>query len=109
MRSDTIVAYMFRADLYCPKHISEALAQSGFAVAPGELHHAEAAETMLDDLARIHRIDREREETFDSGEFPKVCFRDQVRSGDDYPLADEFNDGVETADRCGIGGEVLAP
>jgi hypothetical protein len=72
MRYDTIAAYIFAADIYCPEHISEALASHGFAVAPGELGNAEAAETMLDDLARTLGIDREAEETFDSGEFPKV-------------------------------------
>jgi hypothetical protein len=72
MRFDSIAAYMFAADIYCPEHISEALASHGFPVAPGELGNAEAAETMLDDLARVRGIDREREETFDSGEFPKV-------------------------------------
>lgn len=74
-----IWAYTFAADLWCPEHIAEALANHGFPVTPGELGNASAAEIMLDELSRVNAsasgagaIDRDDESTFDSDDFPKV-------------------------------------
>lgn len=81
-----IAGYVYRAAIYCPRHIAAALARDGFPVSPGEIDNAEAAEVMLDDLAstfgvprpargcpsRRARVDRDDERSFDSDEFPKV-------------------------------------
>lgn len=78
MTYGTIHSYLYRADVYCPQHIAEALAAYGEPVAPGELDNADAAESMLDDLAGLNGIDREDERTFDSGVFPKVILYEQA-------------------------------
>ena len=99
MRTDTIVGYSFRADIYCPEHIVPAL---GRGTMP-----AYAAEEELDAIAAETGIDRGDESSFDSDDFPKVAFRDQVRGMADYPLIDD-EDGCETADRCATCHRLLA-
>jgi hypothetical protein len=76
-----IVAYGYNADIYCPRCIIAALptaeggAFDGWALAPGVRM---STEDNLDKLADAFGIDREDERSFDSGEFPKVVFRDIV-------------------------------
>ena len=76
MRTDTIVGYSYRADIYCPEHIVGAL-KGRDDVAPAGFDME--AEHLLDQVAAYNLIDREDESSFDSDDFPKVAFRDQVR------------------------------
>lgn len=91
MRPDDLVGYQFRADFYCEEHI---LPEMGAEPKPGNV------ELGLEWLADERGIERENESSFDSGDFPKVLFRD----------AAEPYDGVEedTSTRCGNCGKVLA-
>ena len=76
-QSDDITAYTYKADIVCPLCIIDAL-PSGLEdldFAPGDV------ETALDAIAKLQGIDRCDETTYDSGEFPKVIFRDQVEDG----------------------------
>lgn len=84
MRTDDIVAYVARADLYCP---TCTLRRFG-----GIDAHVESTESALDMAAATLGIDRQDERSFDSGLFPKVVFRDQI----------------EPEDRCGECGQSLA-
>lgn len=95
-RTDDIVGYTYRADLYCPGCILEAMVRHGDA-SPAVRDFTESVESTLDHLADCMALDRSDERTFDSGDFPKVVFRDSlVSEGDDaYP------------ERCGSCGEVL--
>jgi hypothetical protein len=70
-----VVGYSFRADTYCPEcTVLEVLKLRGIE-GHGLSYYVEEA---LNLLARFEGIDREDELTFDSGDFPKVIFRDQV-------------------------------
>ena len=104
MRTDTIVGYSYRADIYCPEHIVGAL-RGRDDVAPAGFDME--AEHLLDQVAAYNLIDREDESSFDSDDFPKVAFADQVRGMADYPLVDD-EDGCETADRCATCHRLLA-
>ena len=81
MRSDTIVGYTFAAAQFCPEHIVAQLTTN-----PGDTGHAGAAignpEAHLDLLARLAGVNRHDEDTFDTGEFPKVIFYDQTTPDD---------------------------
>lgn len=68
-----IVGYAYCADTYCADCIGARLTPNG--------HNrvtAQSAEALLDALAAGAGVDRENEATFDSGDFPKVLFRDQA-------------------------------
>lgn len=79
MHLDTIVAYTYRADVYCPACVA-----SMFTTDDSYLDVPDAdAETLLDYFARRLGIDRENEWGFDSENFPKVVFADQVFPGPD--------------------------
>jgi hypothetical protein len=71
MKSD-IVAYVYQADIYCPRCI---LAQ---ATNPVEVVFAERAgkdaEAALDLAAQRRGINRSDERSYDSDQFPKVVF-----------------------------------
>ena len=119
-RPDDLVAYMYQADLYCPRCIiGELSGRSPHAIdGPTALAGVEAA---LDAHARLHGIDRMVEWTFDSGEFPKVVFRHELASCEHCQGAGTVEilygprgrqylgrdvrcgecDGAGTADRCG--------
>lgn len=101
----TLAAYSYRADIYCGECIIEKLIETKEA-APAARDMD--TEKVLDQVAGANAIDREAEETFDSDDFPKVAFANQLRSGQDYPLVDE-DGGGETADRCGRCHAILAP
>lgn len=95
--STDIVAYTYVADLYCPECITDVYGPAqGYVTYSYAITHIEA---MLDDLASQAGINRGDERSFDSDEFPKVVFRDQVRSGG------EDHDGEW--DYCGGCGERL--
>lgn len=88
-RSTDIVGYAFNADVYCPDHIVGALTPQGSNRA-SQLH----VEQELNMLAEAAGIDRFDERSFDSGDFPKVIFRD---SADDQA----FQGYPETCAVCG--------
>jgi hypothetical protein len=69
-RSDDVVAYTYKADVMCPSCMLKAVPT------PNPATHS--AESALDILAKETGIDRYDENTFDSDEFPKVVFRDQL-------------------------------
>jgi hypothetical protein len=76
-RPDDLVAYVYQADLHCPRCIIGQLSRSSLygIDRPTTVTGAEAA---LDAQARLVGIDRLVESTFDSGEFPKVVFRHEL-------------------------------
>lgn len=63
-----IVGYTHRADIFCPDCIVQQIDN----LVGGRV------EERLDYLASEFGINREDERTFDSGDFPKVVFRDQL-------------------------------
>lgn len=81
MHATDIVAYTYRADNYCPRCIIDVLptgegeAFDGWALAAGATM---PAEQNLAELAEAFGIDRSDERSYDSGDFPKVVFVDQV-------------------------------
>jgi hypothetical protein len=82
-----IVGYTYRADIFCTDHIVQQI--------DGEASVDDvsgAVEEKLDYIATMFGIDRENERSFDSEDFPKVVFRDQVDPG---------------IDRCSSCGEEL--
>lgn len=87
----TPAAYIFKADMYCPGCIVGAMVSTqgfkGWGLAGGITM---PVEENLDEIAAAFAIDRDDETSFDSDEFPKVVFADQV--GDH---------------QCGCCGEVL--
>lgn len=80
MNAADIAGYVYRADIYCPDCILEKLptgpgeAFDGWADATGSM----TAEQNLSELAAAFGIDRDEETTFDSDDFPKVVFADQI-------------------------------
>lgn len=75
MRADTIVGYVFAADVWCPRCIARAWSWDGDPVTDPE--------SALDRAAEREGIDRYSESTYDSEAFPKVLFADGA-SADDY-------------------------
>lgn len=67
-----IVAYSYRADIYCPLCILSMCNE------PSEFEEYRDVECALADYALILGIDRYDEYSYDSGDFPKVVFRDSV-------------------------------
>jgi hypothetical protein len=70
------VAYVYQADLYCPNCILPALG-----VPAGDLGRAEV-EQRLEDVSHDFDINRYREESYDSRDFPKVAFLEDLDCGD---------------------------
>lgn len=89
MSTDSIVGYMYEADLYCPEHIVEQLARRQWAADPVEAGRViercarDSAESALDALAHDLAIEREDETTFDSDDFPKVVLAGML-DGDEH-------------------------
>lgn len=104
-RPDDLVGYTYRANNYCELCILIQVTGNIFPVPHAKtasvifhlpvksLHNSEA-ERALNALAALCDIDRECEETFDTGDFPKVIHRDQAREGQDQ-------DDASTCGRCG--------
>lgn len=78
-RPDDIVAYTYSADMYCPPCVIEVMVAEREAAPAARFMSVEEA---LDQIASANAIDREDEASYDSGEFPKVVFRDQLEVGD---------------------------
>ena len=76
-----IVGYTFNADNYCPGCIISVLptgpgkAFDGWGLASGVVM---STEDNLSEIALAFGIDKDDENTFDSGDFPKVIFADSV-------------------------------
>ena len=88
VKSFSVVAYSYRADIYCPTCIIEQMIRDGIA-APAARDMA--TEDALWQCSQAMGIDNSDEYSFDSDEFPKVVFADQTED-----------------DSCGECGEVLA-
>jgi cytochrome c556 len=70
--STDIVGYTYCADIYCPRCM---VVETNPTADP---EHWESFEAMLDASAYAAGIDRYNEATYDSGDFPKVIFRDMI-------------------------------
>lgn len=68
VHSTDIIAYAYNADIYCVDDIVSAI--DGQAAVAG----IQDVEAKLDYIARMLGFDRYNESSFDSGDFPKVCF-----------------------------------
>ena len=90
MRFDTIVGYVYRADILCPTCVVEAMISQGIA-SPAARDMSE--EDVLDQCADAMAIYRMDEGSFDSSEFPKVGF------------ACDFGSAEESM--CGSCGEII--
>ena len=78
-RVDDIAAYLYRADLYCPACVIEAMiAHRDASPAARDM----PVEAVLDQCAEALALDRADETRFDSSEFPKVVLRIDVAAGD---------------------------
>jgi hypothetical protein len=97
--STDIVGYTYKADQYCPGCIIDQVFSTY-----GMAAFSKNVETALTLTAENLDIDRFNESSYDSDEFPKVIFRDQVRHGED-PTDDK--EGWDPTDRCGCCGEIL--
>lgn len=95
-KSYDIAGYTFNADIYCPQHVCQAMGKRNM---PGK-----TTEESLAVYARKMNVSREDERSFDSGDFPKVIFRDQAHDG--CSAANGYEPG-QCGDRCGRCGEPL--
>lgn len=78
MNAGSIVGYTFNADTYC-EHCIAVMFEREESNAPNIF---DGAERILDDEAHRRGIDRHSEETFDSGDFPKVLLASMANDGD---------------------------
>jgi hypothetical protein len=84
-KSYDVAAYNYKAETLCPDctvaklPTGEGEEFDGWAVAPGVRM---SAEDNLSELALAFGINRNDEHTFDSDEFPKVVFVDQLEAGE---------------------------
>lgn len=74
-RTDEIAAYCYRAEIFCPSCVIDAMIAAGDA-APAARDMS--AEGVLDQCAGASAIERDDEVSFDSDEFPKVVFLHQL-------------------------------
>lgn len=84
-----IIGYTYKTDNYCPDCILHKM------MPPGYLQEV-ATEQALDLIATGVGLDRQDQRSFDSGDFPKVVFRDQL-------LSPEDDAHPEHCGRCGVG------
>jgi hypothetical protein len=83
--SDNIVAYQWKADIYSPEEIIEAMMMNaGVSISLWPRLKGLSAEEALDIIAADMGIDRMDEYSFDSDDFPKVVFADHFQEGE-YP------------------------
>lgn len=78
MAMSEVVAYVFRADIFCPACIVSQLPRDVLSPAASDMR----VEDLLDQVAAYVGIDRYDEHTYDSEEFPKVIFSHMVDSSD---------------------------
>lgn len=85
MRATDIVAYTYQAENYTPAGIIEVMIADGLA-APAARDMD--ADTVLAQIAAANGIDRLDEESYDSGDFPKVVFAYQMALDETVVQAD---------------------
>lgn len=80
MRSTDIVAYTHQAEIICPACVREAFMVQARRAGREDEFQGMGTEAILDWAASQARpaIDRQDERSFDSADFPKVVFLDQV-------------------------------
>jgi len=83
MNATDIAGYTYQVDTYCTGCIIEVLIASGQASPAARDLAADALHETLRYLADCQGIDSEDESTFDSSEWPKVIFDDQLDQGDE--------------------------
>ena len=111
MNAADVVAYQYRADLFCERCIlrqCSSVPEIEHALNQGvDLDENERpyVDEVLSVIATFRDIDRDDERSFDSDEFPKVVFRDQARHG---VAATDDREGYDPTDRCGQCSCVLA-
>lgn len=71
----SVAAYTYKADIYCVDCIIEVMLLGGEASPAARDMPVEEA---LDQIAEANATDRYNESTFDSDDFPKVVFSDQL-------------------------------
>jgi hypothetical protein len=81
MRSTDIVAYTYKASIYCPSCVVDEIQTRGDII--GAYPAGFDTEAWLDSASDIVGIDRYNEWTFDSDNFPKIIFGDQIEE-DEY-------------------------
>lgn len=76
MNAADIAGYTYQAENYTPEKLIDALVAAGLV----DLDSAAqwSPERILDTLAQARGIDRQDQHSFDSGDFPKVIFVDQL-------------------------------
>ena len=77
-RADEIAAYTYRAEVLCPTCLIEAMISAGDA---SPAARDMPTEDVLDQRAGANAINPDDETSFDSDEFPKVVFLDQLPDG----------------------------
>jgi hypothetical protein len=90
VNSSDIVGYTYRTENYTPAGVVEALIASRDA---SPAARDMGVEEVLDQIAEANAIDRHDESSFDTEEFPKVIFLDQV--GEDETFVDADGTHVE--------------
>jgi len=80
LRFDTVVAYTYKADIYCPSCVFTAFQRQA---SPTYVEHLTDTEQVLDAAADKLGIDRYDEHTFDTDDFPKVCFSHHLEDWSD--------------------------
>lgn len=89
-----IVAYDYAADRYCPSCIIDVLTADGGPFDGWALGFSVRMEVEqnLDEIADAFGINRGDERTFDSGDFPKVVFADNVEEDEFCAVTTCFNE-----------------
>ena len=97
MSFDTVVAYTFKADIYCPACIVRSFKN----VAPDHVvDDLNYAEEILAAAATIIGLDRLDEHTFDSDDFPKACFRHHFEDKRYEAESNPDDDGITHCGGC---------
>lgn len=89
----TIVAYTYQAETLCPSCTLDAL------YVPQSLRDEQSAESIIEMLAVARGIDYQHENTYDSSDFPKVVFADQVHAFESWEP--DYHWESERCDHCG--------
>ena len=105
MHATDIVAYTYQAETLCPTCTMDAVAVTHKVNHPCSSSQTEGWLTFMSECLGINRYD-ERE--FDSSEFPKVVFADQVEAHEEWtPGADDIDGYRWVSERCDGCGEEL--
>ncbi len=120
MRADSVVGYLFKAETFCPEHLTlkvdSTFRQSGVIDSNGRLFDGSDslnldgtkvgfsdfdAEDLLDIYADVLKIDRMEESSFDSDDFPKIIFHSDEWDGDCH-MCDVVKELEELKARKGV-------